>query len=75
MLTIDLSTVEYDGHAVVAMRGELDVTDAAGVASALADIVDRCPNSVVDLTALGFIDCGGLRALTGATGTSQAGRG
>jgi anti-sigma B factor antagonist len=66
MVTIDFNAVEYDSHAVVALRGELDVTDAAGVASALAGIVDRCPNIVVDLTALGFIDCGGLRALTGA---------
>ena len=39
MLSIDLSTVEYDSHAVVALRGDLDVADAAGVASALAAVV------------------------------------
>jgi anti-sigma B factor antagonist len=66
MLSIELSTVEYESLAVVALCGELDVTDAAGVASAFAEVVARRPNIVVDLTRLEFIDCCGLRALAGA---------
>jgi anti-sigma B factor antagonist len=66
MVSIEVSTVEYDSHAVVALRGEIDVTDAAGVAAALAVIVARHPNVVIDLAGLGFIDCCGLRALAGA---------
>jgi anti-sigma B factor antagonist len=66
MVSIEVSTVEYDGHAVVALRGELDVTDAAGAAAALAGIVARYPNLIIDLAGLEFIDCCGLRALNGA---------
>lgn len=66
MVSIDLSTVEYESHAVVALRGELDVTDAAGVAEALAGVVVCHPHVIIDLTALEFIDCGGQRALAGA---------
>lgn len=36
MVSIDLGTVEYGSHAVVALCGELDATDAASVAVALA---------------------------------------
>jgi anti-sigma B factor antagonist len=66
MVSIDLSTVVRDGHAVVGLRGELDVTDAAGVTVALADVVACHPDIIIDLTALDFIDCCGLWALTRA---------
>jgi anti-sigma B factor antagonist len=66
MVSTDLSTVEYNSHAVVVLRGELDVTDAAEVAAALAGVVSRQPNVIIDLTGLEYIDCGGLRALAGA---------
>jgi anti-anti-sigma factor len=66
MVSIEVRTVEYDSHAVVALRGEIDVTDAADVAAALAAIVARHPNIVIDLAGLGFIDCCGLRILAGA---------
>jgi anti-anti-sigma factor len=42
--------------------GELDVKDAAGVATALTGILARRPNIIIDLAGLEFIDCGGLRA-------------
>lgn len=66
MVSIDLGTVEYGSHAVVALCGELDVTDAADVAVALAGVVACHPNVIIDLTGLEFIDCGGLRALARA---------
>ena len=31
MFSVDLSTREYGGHVVVALRGELDIADAAAV--------------------------------------------
>jgi hypothetical protein len=37
MSGVDLSTREWDGDAVVELRGELDLADAARVAAALAD--------------------------------------
>ena len=66
MVSMDLSTVVRDGHAVVGLRGELDVNDAAGVTVALADVVAGHPDIIIDLTALDFIDCSGLWALTRA---------
>jgi anti-sigma B factor antagonist len=66
MVSIDLSTVVRDGHAVVGLRGELDVTDAAGVTEALAGVAAGHPDIIIDLTGLEFIDCCGLWALTRA---------
>ena len=66
MVSIDLSTAQGGGQAVVALRGEVDVTAAAGVAAALAEVVARHPDIIVDLADLAFIDCCGLRALAGA---------
>jgi anti-anti-sigma regulatory factor len=52
MVNIDLSTVVRDGHAVVGLRGELDVNDAAGVTVALAGVVAGHPDIIIDLTGL-----------------------
>ena len=43
MFSVDLSTREGDGHVIVALRGELDILDAAGVAGALATVTAREP--------------------------------
>src|SRR5437868_382831 len=66
MFSVDLSTRECDGHVVVALRGELDLADAADVAAALAAAVAREPRIIVDLAGLGFIDCSGVAALARA---------
>jgi anti-anti-sigma factor len=58
-----LSTRECDGHVVVALRGGLDLADAADVAVALAAAVAREPRIIVDLAGLEFIDCSGVAAL------------
>ena len=63
MVSMDLSTREIDGQAVVALRGELDVADAASVAAALAAVAARAPEIVVDLAGLEFIDSSGVAAL------------
>jgi anti-anti-sigma regulatory factor len=52
MSGVDLNPRECDGHAVVALRGELDLADAAGVAAALAVVVAREPDIIVDPSAL-----------------------
>jgi anti-sigma B factor antagonist len=66
MVTIDLSSVVRDGHAVVGLRGELDVNAAAGVTVALAGVAAAHLDIIIDLTGLDFIDCCGLWALTRA---------
>ena len=63
MFSVDLSTREFDGHVVVALGGELDLVDAAGVAAALVTLAARAPEIIVDLAALEFIDSSGVAAL------------
>ena len=63
MFSVDLSTRECAGHVVVALGGELDLVDAAGVAAALVTIAAREPEIVVDPAGLEFIDSSGVAAL------------
>jgi anti-anti-sigma factor len=53
-----------DGHLFITLRGELDLVDAAAVATALMAAADREPRIVVHLARLDFID---VRAGPGAT--------
>jgi anti-sigma B factor antagonist len=66
MVSVELSTSAGDGHAVVVLRGELDVTEAANVAASLAVIADSGRTVIVDLQGLQFIDSSGLAALVRA---------
>jgi anti-sigma B factor antagonist len=63
MFSVNLSTRECDGHVIVALRGELDIADAASVAAALAAVATRKPEIIVDLAGLEFIDSSGVAAL------------
>jgi anti-anti-sigma regulatory factor len=49
VFSTDLSTRSYDGRSVVALRGELDLVDAAAVAAALTAVAVRDPWIIVDL--------------------------
>jgi anti-sigma B factor antagonist len=73
VFSTNLSTRGCDGHAVVALRGELDLVDAAAVAAALASVAAREPRIIVDLAGLEFIDSSGVAAL--ARGRRQAWQG
>jgi anti-sigma B factor antagonist len=72
MFSADLSTRRFNGCAVVALRGELDLADAAAVTAALSAVAARDPVIVVDLAGLEFIDSSGVAAL--ARGRTQARR-
>ena len=64
MFNVKLSTADYEGHAVVAIHGELDLADAPAVASHLMTAVAAFgPSIIVDLADLTFIDCCGLGVL------------
>jgi anti-sigma B factor antagonist len=63
MVSMDLSIRESDGQVVVALRGELDIADAASVAAALVAVAARAPEIIVDLAGLEFIDASGVAAL------------
>jgi len=74
MFSVDLSTREGNGHIVVALRGELDVTDAASVAATIAAAAARHLEVIVDLAGLDFIDSSGVAALArGRMHARQAG--
>ena len=60
---VELSTGAWDGHVVVALRGELDVTGAADVEAAITALMARGRYVIIDMSALDFIDRGSLDAL------------
>jgi anti-sigma B factor antagonist len=64
MFSMDLGSGESRGHVVVALRGELDLLDAAAVAAALGTVAAREPRIIVDLAGLEFIDASGIAALS-----------
>ena len=66
MVSVELSTRAGDGQAVVVLRGELDVTEAAKVAASLAVVAASGRTVIVDLQGLDFIDSSGLAALVRA---------
>jgi anti-sigma B factor antagonist len=63
MAGVDVSTRECDGQVVVALRGQLDMAEAAGAAAAFTAVVARGPQIIVDLAGLEFIDSSGVAAL------------
>ena len=63
MADIDVSSFLHPGHLVVALRGELDISDAPGLARALSAAAGSGSPIIVDLAGLTFIDCSSLSAL------------
>jgi len=66
-----VSTRGYADCAVLALRGELDISDRAELSSRLAGVVSCGPWVIVDLTNLTYIDCGSLGVLAGAREQAQ----
>ncbi len=62
-MTLELSVCPFDGYAVAAVRGELDVTNSAGAMSAVAALTAQHQVVIVELSAVEFMDCGALGAL------------
>jgi anti-sigma B factor antagonist len=64
MFNVELNVGSFDGHAVVALQGELDLANVPAVASHLIAAVAACgPSVIVDLAGLDFIDSCGLGVL------------
>ena len=66
MASAELSTREGDGHVVVVLRGQLDVTESARVAASLTAVAASGCDVIVDLEGLEYIDSSGLAALARA---------
>jgi anti-sigma B factor antagonist len=64
VLNVDLNIRDFDGRAVVVLRGELNLADTPGVASHLIAAVAACgPSVIVDLAGLEGIGYSGLSVL------------
>lgn len=69
---VELETSEHDGHVVVALRGELDVSGAAGVEAAITAVAEPGQSLIIDMSALGFMDCASLGALLRVQGLARS---
>ena len=72
---VELGTSACDGHVVVALRGELDVTGAAEAETAITAPVARDQYLVINMSTLDFIDCHPLGALLRARELARHGGG
>jgi anti-sigma B factor antagonist len=66
VFNIDVVVREYDVHVIVALRGELDMADAAEVSGTLTAVAAGRQKTIVDLAGLVFVDCSGAAALVHA---------
>jgi anti-sigma B factor antagonist len=66
-----VSTRDYAGCAVLALRGDLDINGRAELSSRLAAAVSCGPWVIVDLADLAYIDCGSLGVLVAARERAQ----
>jgi anti-sigma B factor antagonist len=67
MFNVDLSVDDFEGYAVIALCGELDLLDTSDVAAHLiAAVAAYGPSIIVDLAGLKFIDSRGLGVLVRA---------
>jgi anti-anti-sigma factor len=75
MPDVELRTVVRDGHVVVTLRGELDVTGAADAEAEITALVAPRRCLIIDMSALDFIDCSSLGALLRVQGLARRGGG
>jgi anti-sigma B factor antagonist len=64
MFRMEVDSDKSDGHVVVALRGELDLAEAANVTAALGAVAALKLRIIVDLSGLEFIDAAGVAALS-----------
>jgi anti-anti-sigma factor len=63
MAGVELNPSVEDGHVVVALRGDLDVTGTGAAEAAITALVVRGQSLVIDMSGLDFMDCCSLGAL------------
>jgi anti-sigma B factor antagonist len=72
---VELEASARGGHVVVAMRGELDVSGAAGVEPAITAVLVPGQSLIIDMAALDFMDCASLGGLLRVQGLARSGGG
>jgi anti-sigma B factor antagonist len=71
MAGVELKASVRDGHVVVALRGDLDVTGTGAAEAAITALVARGQSLVVDISGLDFMDCCSLGALLRVQGLAR----
>ena len=66
MFSVELQVRKCGDNVIVALRGELDMVDAAEMTVALVAAASGRGRTIVDLAGLTFIDCRGAAALVRA---------
>jgi anti-sigma B factor antagonist len=64
-MPLDLEQTERDGHAVIVVRGEVDLATSPQLRDTLAGLVEGSRSVIVDLDQVGFIDSTGIGVLVG----------
>jgi anti-sigma B factor antagonist len=72
---VELKTSLRDGRVVVALRGDLDVTGTTDAEAAITALMARGQSLILDLSAVGFMDCSALSALLRVQGLARHGGG
>jgi len=75
MPCVELKTSLRDGRVVVALLGDLDVTGAADAEAAITALMARGQSLIIDMSALGFMDCAALSALLRVRALARRGGG
>jgi anti-anti-sigma factor len=68
---VELQTRVRRGYAVVMLRGELDTTDVAALAGAVAALAVDGQQLIIDLEGPDFIDCHAVGALPGVRSSTR----
>ena len=58
-----MRTEEEDGHVVVRLAGEIDLSNVDGLEAQIDSAISHAQDVVIDLSAIDFIDSRGLRLL------------
>jgi anti-sigma B factor antagonist len=72
---VDFTTSAGDGHVVVALCGDLDVTGTADAEAAITVLMARGQSLIIDMSALDFLDCSALGALLRVQALARRGGG
>lgn len=63
VLEVKLSSSTRDGYVVVALCGEMDLTNVAGAEAAIAGLAAPGHSLILDMSALDFMDCASIGLL------------
>jgi anti-anti-sigma factor len=67
-----IDTLHLDGHALLAITGEIDLATASSFGAAINQAIQQAGRVVLDFTGVTFMDSSGLNVLVSAAGQDRA---